>query len=36
MSWWNWPDENIFEAIPQLQSEDIEKLWNYWKREVPK
>lgn len=30
MKWWDWVDEDIIAAIPLLQSNDMDGLWNYY------
>lgn len=32
MKWWNWPDDIIYDAVPLLQSNNMEALYEYWKR----
>lgn len=31
MNWWDWDVDRIAEAVPLLQSDDISKLYEYWK-----
>lgn len=34
MSWWEWPYEDIYWAIPLLQSNDIDGLYKYYQRYI--
>lgn len=36
MKWWDWSYENIYRAIPLLQSSDIEGLYKYYREYVLK
>lgn len=31
MQWWNWNDEIIYDAVPLLQSDKIDALYDFWK-----
>lgn len=34
IEWWNWSDEDIYKAVPILQSEEMNKLFEYYKKNV--
>ena len=34
MQWWNWGNEDIYNAVPLLQSEKFDQLFQYYKRQV--
>lgn len=34
MQWWNWENEDIYNAVPLLQSEKFDQLFQYYKRQV--
>ena len=31
LEWWNWPLERLVDAIPILQSDDLDALVEYWR-----
>jgi acetyltransferase-like isoleucine patch superfamily enzyme len=33
MKWWDWPDEAIYRAVPMLLSDNIEDLYQYYRRQ---
>lgn len=34
MKWWDWDDPNLFKAIPLLQSNRIDELWEYYVTQI--
>ena len=34
MRWWDWPVDMIAEAMPMLMSDDVDKLYQYWKEVI--
>lgn len=36
MKWWDWDDIDIFDAIPLLQSNKLDELWEYYMTKIKK
>lgn len=34
MKWWDWEYKDIYQVVPLLQSNNIEELYDYWKKSV--